>query len=139
MFSVGIFEQTQPATQIGQIVVEIDGATVSNLEQLHEVLKTPLKFPGYYGNNLDALYDVLADLAWLKEKPVHLIIKNFDYFLDAEQTEKKIQGLLTLIDAAQYWAEAKEDARFFTVSIQHCLAIIDLLEMCEVEYNLIKN
>ncbi|MBE6847098.1 MAG: barnase inhibitor [Ruminococcus sp.] len=42
-------------------------------EDLHEILQTALSLPGYYGRNLDALFDCLTDLA----KPVHLVLCDF--------------------------------------------------------------
>lgn len=41
--------------------VIIDGRTIKDKQTLHAYLKEQCKFPDYYGNNLDALYDVLTD------------------------------------------------------------------------------
>jgi ribonuclease inhibitor len=38
----------------------LDFEYIKNKTELHEYLKTQLKLPEYYGNNLDALYDCLA-------------------------------------------------------------------------------
>lgn len=40
----------------------IHGDKIQNLAQLHESIKQQLGFPGWYGGNLDALYDCLTDL-----------------------------------------------------------------------------
>ena len=41
--------------------VVIDGRKIKDKQTLHAYLKEQCKFPEYYGNNLDALYDVLTD------------------------------------------------------------------------------
>lgn len=41
--------------------VIIDGRNITDKKMLHAYLKEQCKFPDYYGNNLDALYDVLTD------------------------------------------------------------------------------
>ena len=41
--------------------VVIDGRKMTDKQILHAYLKEQCRFPDYYGNNLDALYDVLTD------------------------------------------------------------------------------
>ena len=41
--------------------VIIDGRNITDKQTLHAYLKEQCKFPDYYGNNLDALYDVLTE------------------------------------------------------------------------------
>ena len=43
------------------MLVVIDGSKIADKATLHAFLKEQCKFPEYYGNNLDALYDVLTD------------------------------------------------------------------------------
>ncbi|MBV7276555.1 barstar family protein [Clostridium sp. PL3] len=40
--------------------VILEGSKFTNKEALHENLKRELKFPDYYGENLDALWDCLT-------------------------------------------------------------------------------
>lgn len=40
----------------------IDGKQIENREMLHQTLKEALDFPDWYGNNLDAMYDLLTDM-----------------------------------------------------------------------------
>ena len=40
----------------------IEGAAVGSMDRLHRLLAEQLDFPGWYGGNLDALYDCLTDL-----------------------------------------------------------------------------
>lgn len=48
--------------------VMLDGKTMTDKTTLHAYLKEQCKFPEYYGNNLDALYDVLTD----REEPLEI-------------------------------------------------------------------
>ena len=40
----------------------LDGSCIKDKESLHCVTKYALRFPDYYGKNLDALYDCLTDI-----------------------------------------------------------------------------
>ncbi len=41
--------------------VIIDGRNITDKQALHAYLKEQCQFPDYYGNNLDALYDILTE------------------------------------------------------------------------------
>lgn len=133
-FKATIFEKITPLIAGNVVIIELEGAQINSVSKMYEVLKSPLKFPMEYEDNLDGLFDLLIDLAWLKERPVHIIIRDFDFFLDAETQEKKIQALLTLTDAGQSWVDMKESQAYFNISIQQTVNLQDLLEMCEVGY-----
>ncbi|MFZ1845890.1 MAG: barstar family protein, partial [Saprospiraceae bacterium] len=42
-----------------KIIVEIDGNEIKDISAFYELLVDKLSFPGYFGENLDALYDML--------------------------------------------------------------------------------
>jgi len=133
-FSVCILESKSPILVEDCIAIKLDGASISTIQELHDGLKGPLKFPGDYAHSLDALFDVLIDLAWLNRRPVHLIINNFDYLLEAESAERKIQGILTLIDAGRTWLKLTRQSELFQISVKQSNHIIPMLETCEVPY-----
>jgi len=54
--------------------VIIDGRNMKDKQTLHAYLKEQCKFPEYYGNNLDALYDVLTD----REEPLEIKLEHAD-------------------------------------------------------------
>ncbi len=54
----------------------IDGDTITSEQKVHEFLKEALEFPDYYGNNLDALWDMLTDIV----EPIEIHLINQDKF-----------------------------------------------------------
>ncbi|MEU6698960.1 barstar family protein [Pseudonocardia sp. NPDC046786] len=49
--------------RLGYVVHELDGGGWQDEGGLHDALAAELSFPGYYGRNLDALDDMLGDVA----------------------------------------------------------------------------
>ena len=41
--------------------VVLDGACLANMAEVHRAFAETLEFPAWYGNNLDALYDMLTE------------------------------------------------------------------------------
>jgi RNAse (barnase) inhibitor barstar len=68
--------------------VLIDGNTCTQLTDCYTVLQQQLDIPDYFGKNLDALEEVLADLEWIPEEKIKIIILNPAVLL-AEEVGKK--------------------------------------------------
>lgn len=68
--------------------VFLDGNFCATIEQCYATLSVQLLFPCYFGNNLDALEEVLGDLDWLTEGTIKIIILNSKKLL-AEDIFKK--------------------------------------------------
>ena len=73
----------------------IDGHKITDKKELHAKLAKDLSFPTYYGNNLDALYDVLVSE---KESTVIKIIN--PYALQRKLGKKYIEGFFAAISDA---------------------------------------
>ncbi len=56
------------------MLVVLDGRKMTDKQTLHACLKEQCRFPEYYGNNLDALYDVLTD----REEPLEIHLEHAD-------------------------------------------------------------
>lgn len=56
----------------------IDGQKMTTLDQMYAHLSELIWYPDYFGNNLDALYDVLSEVS--DYTIIHF--KNVDVFLD---------------------------------------------------------
>ncbi|MDO9005723.1 MAG: barstar family protein [Aquabacterium sp.] len=55
------------------MIAEIDGSRIRSEVDFHVAIAQALRFPSYYGSNLDALRDILsADI----ERPVQLVWSN---------------------------------------------------------------
>jgi RNAse (barnase) inhibitor barstar len=72
--------------------VFIDGATCANMDDVYYALSKQLSLPEYFGNNLDALDEVLADLEWIDEGFVLFIVLNAKSFI-----EKNMNGFLEVL------------------------------------------
>lgn len=54
------------------IQIKIDGNQICSRDELHQLFREALQLEDYYGNNLDALYDVLSTYC----EPVEIHITN---------------------------------------------------------------
>ncbi len=70
--------------------VFIDGNTCKKIEQCYKTLQQQLSIPDYFGHNLDALEEVLADLDWIEESTVKIILLNSDALLSEDKEKKSI-------------------------------------------------
>lgn len=73
--------------------ITIDTNEHLTMTEIHHFLAGELKFPSYYGNNFDALYDCLTELS--EETEIRLILRE----TDAQKTFQTLKRVLT--DAAK--------------------------------------
>ena len=74
-----------------QTFYNIDFKNINSRETLHNKLKKSLKFPEYYGMNLDAFWDCLTDII---DHGVVITLDNFDYIEEYDaQYAKKIHEI----------------------------------------------
>jgi RNAse (barnase) inhibitor barstar len=78
-------------------VVILDGLLLNNFNSFYSFLKTELRLDKYFGENLDALADVLTDLPHLEVEELVFILTNQEAFLKDESAENKQLLLETLI------------------------------------------
>jgi ribonuclease inhibitor len=79
----------------------LDFEHIKNKTELHEYLKTQLKLPEYYGNNLDALCDCLADCG------ADLCITLYHYDTLQQELGEYAQMLLQVFKDAKIIVEQK--------------------------------
>ena len=76
--------------------VILKGSLITSKEILHNILKTQLKLPDYYGENLDALWDVLSEEM---EDPLVIIWQDFN--ISKEYLGEYAKKVVQLFDDAQ--------------------------------------
>lgn len=84
-------------------IILLDGAVINDFSDIHNKFKSQLNFPDYYGENLDALYDMLTDIS---EK---IIIISVNSKLFEEKFTKKWSAFLRLMKDVE---EEKENFSF---------------------------
>jgi RNAse (barnase) inhibitor barstar len=94
-------------------LTEIDGAAVTTLTDLYALLKVKLKFPDYFGDNLDALNDALYDLEWMDDEKLIFHIKNYKQFLEKESRADKLAVLQILHENAQSMDEVGDVMKIY--------------------------
>lgn len=85
----------------------LDGEQITTREQLHAALKELLELPDYYGNNLDALWDVLT--GWV-EMPLSI---RWVHFHESEKTLGDYSQLVL-----QLFQEAEEEIEGFHFQLE---------------------
>ena len=88
------------------MIVILDAEKMTDKQSTHAYLKETLDLPVYYGNNLDALYDVLSEIC----EDTQIILR--DPAAVAEQMGKYGEALLATMQ------EAAEENPRLTVTLQ---------------------
>ena len=80
--------------------ITIDCAEIPDKAALHQALAQALRFPEYYGNNLDALYDCLTAMG----EPVEIVVPSEE--LLTERLGRRGAALLRML-----WDVSRENAQ----------------------------
>lgn len=82
-----------------------DGLEMQDFDGFHREISMTMRFPDYYGKNIDALQDCLSDLSWINNKKyIIFFIKNFEFFLKKEGKENIDSVILVLSEIAKEWS-----------------------------------
>jgi RNAse (barnase) inhibitor barstar len=105
--AIDIESAHQTADEAGLHFVHIDVAHVQRkADFLHQVQET-LQFPTPWGNNWDALLDMLRDLSWLPEGGYVLLFTGMEAF--AAHSRMDYGAALEVFDeAAAFWASRRK-------------------------------
>ena len=79
--------------------VFIDGNLCDSIDKCYTTLEQQLSLPGYFGNNLDALEEVLSDLDWINEGKIKIIVLNITELLSKNISIKNI--FLDILNACE--------------------------------------
>jgi len=69
--------------------VFLDGRSCKQTDDCYATLQKQLSLPDYFGNNLDALEEVVNDLDWIQEEKIKIIILNSSELLVNEAHKKE--------------------------------------------------
>lgn len=95
---------------LGAFIAKIDGVKSVTTKAFLEEIGATLHFPDYYGQNLDALDEMLNDLEWIKQEKVIIHITNSADWLSKEKSESKVFTIIDLLDAtAEDWKWMDEE------------------------------
>jgi len=72
----------------------LDGNRCKTMDDLFEEFATVLKFPNYFGQNLDALFDCLTDLEWLGVDGIYLQVIHPALFCSDESDSITLEKFL---------------------------------------------
>lgn len=95
---------TAAAGEAGLQVFRIDLAPVRDKDALLAAIGAAMDFPDWYGRNLDALADCLADLGWRPAEGYAAILEGCDAVARSAQADF-LATLRIFADAADVWRE----------------------------------
>lgn len=99
-----------PELLADQTLIKIDSKKCRSLREFYETVAEELKFPDYFGFNLDSFDELMNDLSWIEEEQLLLYFYNSELFLINERNEKKLTTLLDQLDATcEDWKYYRED------------------------------
>jgi RNAse (barnase) inhibitor barstar len=123
----------------GYHIAKIDGQKAHTLRGFYEEIAKEMKFPEYFGFNLDSLDEMLNDLSWLEHEKIAVYITNSESFVEKERNPDKLPTLLDLLDATcedWEWSDEEEDRpkKELIIAFSPSERIIQLLDKQEISY-----
>lgn len=117
-----------------KLVAIIDGDQIDTLAKFYDSISSQLKFPENFGNNFDALDEMINDLDWLEEDHIFLIFRNYDNFLSEENDEGREILLTILDDASAEWNRIDDEGKSLKIMIEPSELGEDDLNTLGIEY-----
>ncbi|MFC4455267.1 barstar family protein [Deinococcus sonorensis] len=90
--------------QVAGVVIRMSGKQMATLNETYRAFAQAFKFPDYFGFNMNALYDLLTDLAWITFESMTLVITDAEHVLcrGAAGDNEALLGVLE--STGQHWA-----------------------------------
>lgn len=70
-------------------IAVLDGRKMRSLSEFYKMLSEALQFPDYFGENLDALEELLFDIDWIPNQFVLLMIHHHQALLENDLLKKE--------------------------------------------------
>lgn len=118
------------------LVANIDGSKCKTLNKFFKEIAKALRFPAYFGHNLDGFDEMINDLTWLGYEAVIIIITNFGQLLELEEDEEEDnKGLvISLLDQAADDQQQIKDGIPIKIIIQSEPNLEDYLDANGIEF-----
>ena len=70
-------------------VAVVDGRDMHELSGFYDALIKALDFPSYFGQNMDALDEMLHDLSWIPEPGIKLLVLHEEEMLESQPVNRE--------------------------------------------------
>ena len=98
----------QASRNLQYVCFDIDASRIRNKADVMTMFASELRFPDYFGENWDALLDVLRDMSWFDSRGFVLLISNGESFDRLRRDEHRaLVDILT--QAVSYWREEQSN------------------------------
>ncbi|GGO29670.1 barstar family protein [Deinococcus humi] len=87
---------------------DLDARVMTTEKEFHSEIAGKMSFPSSYGGGMNALFDVLTDLAWFDFDSLEVNIQNSIFLLVDEPPELRRTLQEVLNDVSQYWSQPLE-------------------------------
>ncbi|MGC4936177.1 barstar family protein [Gordonia sp. DT30] len=77
-----------PAVNGVIVVRSIEGKDIEDVKTAFDTFRSALEFPDYFGENVNAFRDCVADLSWMHADVVWIVIQNADLIPVAEPSAR---------------------------------------------------
>lgn len=94
-------------------VAQVDGSVMKTMRTFYKDISRALRFPDYFEENLDSMYDCITSLEDIDNQEVVLVIKNYAAMLSSEKPAKRSDAIAVLKDAED--DENRTDRKKFQV------------------------
>jgi RNAse (barnase) inhibitor barstar len=105
----------EAAARANLVWFELDAADAPDKQAFLAACGRALEFPGWFGNNWDALADCLRDFSW-RQAPGYIVLWRGGAVLARAARDEFATALEIFRDASSYW---QEQGRVFIVLLDH--------------------
>ena len=112
-------------------VMRLDARNMRTSRGFYHEISSICKFPKYFGCNLDALDECLADLEWLPAAGYVVLIKDAEMML-YEESDDMLEGVLSVfLNVAAEWAAGIKEGETWNLKVIPFHVVLEMSENVE--------